>query len=109
MIVVLPHGRLLQDVNLSSDAHNQALESLKVQLSHTQALLEQEKAATAALKVREKLCYGSLIIMCCPLPSLPPSWWVGGVCRAGESASVGTAAVVGGPGSAAETTRHAAR
>ena len=42
---------MLQDVNLSSDAHNQALESLKAQLGHTQTQLQQEREITAALKV----------------------------------------------------------
>lgn len=34
---------MLQDANLSSGAHNQALESLKVQLSQVQAQLAKEK------------------------------------------------------------------
>ena len=44
--------RLLQDANLSSGAHNHALDSLKAQLEQAQAQLEQERETSAALKVR---------------------------------------------------------
>ena len=44
--------RLLQDANLSSGAHNHALDSLKAQLEQTQAQLQQEREASAVLKVR---------------------------------------------------------
>lgn len=36
-------SRLLQDANLSSDAQNQALESLKSKLTQTEALLREER------------------------------------------------------------------
>ena len=45
-------SRLLQDANLSSDAHNQALVSVKTQLAQTEALLKQERGEMAMIKVR---------------------------------------------------------
>lgn len=49
--VALTLSRLLQDVNLSSGAQNQALESLKVQLSRAQAQLVKEREEHKAEKL----------------------------------------------------------
>ena len=42
--------RLLQDANLSSDAQNQALESLKSKLNQTETLLREEREQTESAR-----------------------------------------------------------